>query len=191
MYCKLCEALLHYLTVVAEANTKYTDSILIHNYAYFVEAMGSRGVRSINKFVSICALQRVEAETRYINWMISYECPGMSNLFDRIGGVSGRVNKEELGLYVPRKEVMAVFKDLNAKTFQANIVNMRKRLEKHCGTVEARELNLIDDIWGAITSRLMKIFNQLEDVGQASYQIHSELTVEKVQELLDAYNDTL
>lgn len=180
-----------YLTAVTEANPKHTDVILIHNYAFFVETMGNRGVRSLNKYVSVCALQRVEAETRYINWMISYECPGMSNLFDRIGGVSGRVNKEELGLYVPRKEVVAVFKDLNAKSFHSNIVNMYKRLAKHCSSNESRELNLIEDIWGAITSRLLKIFNQLEDVGQASYQIQSELSVDKVQDILDAFHNSM
>ena len=72
MYGRLCEALLTWLDTVADANTKYFDVILIHNLGFFVDTMGLRGVRSVNKYVSSSMLKRAEAESRYINWMIAY-----------------------------------------------------------------------------------------------------------------------
>lgn len=190
MYCKLCEALLAWLDTVADANVKYFDVILIHNLGYFVDTMGLRGVRSLNKYVSSSMLKRAEAESRYINWMIAYECPGMSNLADRINGVSGRVNKEELGLYVPRKEVTAVFKELTPKALEANIISMKKRLEKHCGSSEGKEMHLASNMWGVLKSRVVKIFKLLEDVGQNSYQTHCELNVDMIRKIFDNHVNT-
>ena len=83
---------------------------------------------------------------------------------------------------------MAVFKDLNAKSLEANIVNIKKRLEKHCDCGEGKELNLVGNIWSAITSRLLKIFAQLEEVGQASYQIHCEVTVELLEKIFQKHH---
>ena len=100
MYTELCDYLLKWLDSVAGANEKYYDVILIHNLGYFVDTMGLRGIRAINKYVGVALEKRAEAEGRYVNWMISYECPGMSSLSDRISSVSGRVNKEELGISI-------------------------------------------------------------------------------------------
>ena len=102
MYIDLCDYLLKWLEKVAQANNKYYDVILIYNLGYFVESMGMRGLRVVNKYVGSCMEKKAEAEKRYVSWMISYECPGMATLSDRISGVSGRVNKEELALYVSR-----------------------------------------------------------------------------------------
>lgn len=101
-YSRLCEALLKWLNTVAEANSKYYDITLIHNLGYFVESMGQRGIPAINRYVSLSMLQRTEAEARYVSWMVSYECPGLCGLTDRINNVVGRVSAEELALYVPR-----------------------------------------------------------------------------------------
>jgi len=46
-------------------------------------------------------------------------------------GVGSRVHGEELSLYIRRKDVMTVVEELDAKTLEANIHTLRKRLAKH------------------------------------------------------------
>ena len=46
-------------------------------------------------------------------------------------GVGSKVHGEELSLYIRRKDVLNVVKELDLKTLEINIATMRKRLEKH------------------------------------------------------------
>lgn len=157
---KLCEALFAWIDSTAASLPKYKDVLLLHNYGFFMETMGNRRTVGtvFDKYVSLAIVNKASAEERYVSWMISYEFPTMSSLADRIASIRGRVQNDELALYVPRysvivtlckpllyrlmllfccrKDVVKVFKDIDGKVLGASLVLMRKRLEKHCGATQ-------------------------------------------------------
>lgn len=63
--------------------------------------------------------------------MVEYELPSLASLATRLEGVGSRVGAEELSLYIRRKDVLAVMKELEQKSVETVISTLRKRLEKH------------------------------------------------------------
>jgi hypothetical protein len=76
--------------------------VKILNFNYLIEAASPMGVQALEKFGLYAAQQVRDAEKRYVQWMIAYEFPALSNLATRVEGVGGRVNEEELSLYIRR-----------------------------------------------------------------------------------------
>lgn len=66
------------------------------------------------------------------------------------------------------------------------MVNMRKRLEKHCGSVDAKELRTASLLWSAIKTKVLKMIQLLDDVGQSSYQLTLGISPEAAKKLFDA-----
>jgi hypothetical protein len=58
-------------------------------------------------------------------------------------GVGNRVREEELALYVRRKDVVSVVKELDSKTLENSIGKMYQRLEKHFSSAEDQDLDLV------------------------------------------------
>lgn len=129
---KLAKELFSWLTLTSKQSDKYCDKIKITNFTFFEKAVAPMNIAILENFVSFAAQQKSEAVARYVNWMVSYEFPALSALAVRMDGVGNRVNEEELSLYIRRKDVLNVVKEVeNVKVLEANIVTLRKRLEKH------------------------------------------------------------
>jgi effector-binding domain-containing protein len=75
--------------------------------------------------------------------MVSYAFPALSVLASRMEGVGNRVREEELALYVRRKDVVSVVKELDSKTLENSIGKMYQRLEKHFSSAEDQDLDLV------------------------------------------------
>ena len=129
---KLAKELFSWLTLTSKQSEKYCDKIKITNFTFFEKAITPMNIAILENFVSFAAQQKSEAVARYVNWMVSYEFPALSALAVRMDGVGNRVNEEELSLYIRRKDVLNVVKEVeNVKVLEANIITLRKRLEKH------------------------------------------------------------
>ncbi len=129
---KLAKELFTWLAAVAKQSDKYADKIKIVNYSYFEAALLPLNLPILENFVTYAAQQKVEAMARYVNWMVSYEFPALSALAVRMDGVGHRVNEEELSLYIRRKDVLNVVKEVEVvKTLEVNISSLRRRLVKH------------------------------------------------------------
>lgn len=125
--------LLVWLNQVSEQNEKYSHKIKVANYSYFaaqVQRMQEQ-VPLLESFSSYARQQVEEAEVKYVNWMVAYEFPALSALATRMDGVGSRVNEEELSLYIRRRDVINVVKELDQRHVESSISALWKRLLKH------------------------------------------------------------
>jgi len=88
-------------------------------------------VEILESFVSNATQVRQESMVKYVNWMVAYEFPALSALAIRLDGVGKKVHDEELSLYIRRKDVLNVVKELELKSLENMVITMRKRLLKH------------------------------------------------------------
>ena len=130
---RLAKEMFHWLTVVAAQNDKYADKMKITNYGYFMLVVPQLQLPGdvLDSYVANATQQRNEAVARYVHWMVEYEFPSLSSLAVRLDGLGKRVNEEELSLYIRRKDVLNVVKELEMKTLESMVSTMRKRLAKH------------------------------------------------------------
>ena len=112
---------------------------------------------SINSFLQHIQSLLNTAQQEYIIWMISYEFPGIGLLIDRMNSVGARVSKNELALFVWRQDVVKLAKDLEPKTMENSILNMRKRLRKHFESPDLESLQIQGFIWVLLKAKLTKI----------------------------------
>lgn len=88
-------------------------------------------LEALDSFMINATQQRHESMGRYVHWMVSYEYPALSALAVRLDGLGRKVNEEELSLYIRRKDVLNVVKELEVKGLESKVSTLRKRLEKH------------------------------------------------------------
>lgn len=120
-----------WLSTVANSSEKYADKVKITNCSFFLHAMSLLNVPTLRTFVLNSNQQVHDSTVRYLHWMVEYEFPSLSALAGRIEGVSNKVSDEELSLYIRRKDVLNVVKELEARTIDNMVSNLRKRVEKH------------------------------------------------------------
>jgi hypothetical protein len=98
----------------AAQSEKYQDAILIQNLVFFEKAIQSRASSNLFEILSSLLSEShrklIEAEVRYLDWMIGYEFPAFASLSTRIFGIEKRANREELSLYVRRYTVLLLLK---------------------------------------------------------------------------------
>eukprot|EP00981_Chlorochromonas_danica_P009700 scaffold2799_cov159-Ochromonas_danica.AAC.17 len=126
-----------------------------------------------------------DSMVRYLHWMVEYEFPSLSALASRIEGVSNKVSDEELSLYIRRKDVLNVVKELEARTIDNMVSNLRKRVEKHFRSEFDSDLRLVDKLWLQLKERVVGILSKLEAAALASYQISLEVGPGKVAQAFD------
>jgi hypothetical protein len=127
----LAKELFLWLNTFARQNEKYTDKIKIANLSFFRLSMSRWSVSVLQSFLASATQQIEDSTIRYINWMVEYEFPALSALAIRMDGVGNRVSDEGLSVYIRRKDVLNVIKELEQKAIDVVINNLRKRLEKH------------------------------------------------------------
>jgi hypothetical protein len=99
---RLAKEIFSWIATLAAQNEKYEGVVKLQNFGYFIEAISSLGVTSLDKFVDYATQQVKDAEVKYVQWMVSYEFPALSALTSRVEGVGGKVKEEELSLYIRR-----------------------------------------------------------------------------------------
>lgn len=128
---KLAKELFSWLTSIARQSDKYSDKVKIVNLRFFQLSISQLHVPVLDSFV-VSAVQQVnDCIIRYINWMVEYEFPSLSALASRMEGVGTKISNDELAVYIRRKDVLNVIKELETKPLEVVILNLRKRLEKH------------------------------------------------------------
>ena len=179
--------LLQWIEGVAALNDKYADIVRVQNFGFFALAVGPLGVPALEKFVTVAAQQRRDAEARYVLWMVSYSFPQLSALMARMDSVGTRVREDELALYVRRKDVVSVVKELDDRHLADSVGKMYKRLEKHCLSADDNDLDLVAALWRKIRDRVSGILLQLEEAALASYQIELAVTPKMVKETFNKF----
>lgn len=188
VFFRLAKELFKWVTSVADSNDKYRDVVKMHNFGFFEETVGPLGIPFLARFVTYAGQQRAEAETKYVQWMVSYEFPELAALASRMEGVGARVKPEELALYVRRKDVLHVISMLDAKKVDAGVASMRSRLEKHCDASEAQGAALRAALWGVLTNRVVGVMRRLGEAAFASYQITLDLSAAAVAEMFQKHD---
>ncbi len=128
---KLCKELLSWLATISKQNEKYTDKVKIVNLVFFQMTIPAMNVPILQSFVTYVNQQIQESMVKYVQWMVEYEFPSLSALAIRLDGVGKKVSDEDLSLYIRRKDVLNVIKELESKTLDSMVSNLAKRLEKH------------------------------------------------------------
>ena len=126
-----CKELLSWLNIVAVQNDKYADKIKVANLSYFLQMIPPMHLDYLDNYEASASQQLSDALHRYTDWMVQYEFPSLSALAVRLDGVGRKVNEEELSLYIRRKDVLNVVKELEMRTLESMVVTMYKRLLKH------------------------------------------------------------
>jgi len=186
LFYRLAKEIFHWLTAIADSNEKYKEIVKMHNYSFFEDTIGAMNIPFLEKFVTYAGQQRREAESKYTQWMITYEFPELSSLATRMEGVGTRVKIEELALYVRRKDVLSVVALLDQKKLEAGITTMRSRLEKHCDAQDEHH-SLRNRTWIALRDRVVGILVRLAEAAMASYQISLDVSPRQVQALFDKF----
>lgn len=169
---KVVKEVLKAIEITATSNEKYTDVVRMHNYMYLDKSMKALDVECLQKYLALAGKGYTESESKYIQWMISYEFPSLIELSTRMDGIVNRVRDEELSLYIKRRDVLAAVKDLDPKKMEALIVSMRSRLLKHCYIPDDTMNNeIVSVVWAKITSRMVSILTRIADVASVSYQM--------------------
>jgi hypothetical protein len=127
----MARELLSWLTTVSKSNEKYVDKVKLTNLVYFHLSLSELNVPCLQQFITYAQQQIQETSVRYINWMVEYEFPSLSALAVRIDGIGKKVNDEDLSLYIRRKDVLSVIKELENKTLDSLVSSLSKRIEKH------------------------------------------------------------
>jgi hypothetical protein len=185
LFAKLARDLFLWLNTFARQSDKYTEKIKITNLTFFRLSMTAFDVPVLESFVTSAVQQVEEAVVKYINWMVQYEFPALSALARRMDGVGSRVNDEELSVYIRRKDVLNVIKELEHKTIDVVVTNLRKRLEKHYKSEFDGECRLVATLWTKLRDRMVGILTKLDTAASVSYQIQLEISPGKVAELFD------
>ncbi len=128
---KLCKELLSWLSTVAKQNEKYVDKVKLVNLIFFQLTIPALNVPILQSFVTYVNQQIQESTSKYVHWMVEYEFPSLSALAIRLDGVGKKVSDEDLSLYIRRKDVLNVIKELESKTLDSMVSSLAKRLEKH------------------------------------------------------------
>lgn len=102
----IAQAMMVWIVGLANQNDKYKEVVLIQNLNFLAAASQTfptvAAVQCLASFVAIVEQGRLEAEERYVTWMVAYEFPTLSLLTKRMAGISARVRGEELALYIRR-----------------------------------------------------------------------------------------
>lgn len=183
---RIAKELMSWLATTANASDKYADKVRIANLSFFLHALsGAAQTSALESFVQYATQQMRDSVVRYLHWMVEYEFPSLSALAGRIEGVSSKVSDDELSLYIRRKDVLSVVKELEARTVDAMIASLRKRLEKHFKCDVDAELHLVDSLWLQLRERVVTILHKLETAATVSYQIVLEVGPRQVAQAFD------
>lgn len=190
MIATIAKELFSWLHTISQQNEKYADIFKLQNYAFFEETLvnAQETFTSLKAFIDDAVEGRIENENKYILWMVTYEFPSLANLANRLEGVGRRVREEELALYIRRKDVLNVVRDLDIKKLESSVSTMRKRLEKHCDSSEDSELQLVSKLWNKIKSKIVDIVQKLETAASVSYQLAVEVSPQVVSSTFDKYS---
>ena len=131
LYTSIAQELFDFVSATAKQSDKYADKVRLVNFGYFVHSVKPRKVAVLDRFVASASLQYDKALAKYQSWMVAYEFPSLASLAMRLDGIGKRVNDEELSLYIRRKDIKSVIKELELKCLEQKVSTMRKRLEKH------------------------------------------------------------
>jgi len=185
---KLVKEVFDYIYKIASLNEKYSDVVKIHNFTFFVESMKQLDLPFLDTYMTTASRERMESGEKYIKWMVAYEFANLADLVTRMEGVGSRVREEELGLYVRRKDVQVVAKELDQHKFVDNgIKNMKKRLQKHFNAVDYKDIGLLSIIWAKIKGRMLDIITRLDHIAQASYQISLSIDSKTIDKYFDQH----
>eukprot|EP01038_Epipyxis_sp_PR26KG_P007336 gene7336-10000_t len=185
---RITKELFSWLNSLALSSDKYQDKIKLINFTFFINTIKNRNINILDSFISAAIAQQKESTNKYVNWMVSYEMPALSQLAVRMDGIGSKVNEEELSLYIRRKDVIGVVKELDMKTLENSIINMKKRLDKHFKSDFDTELHLVSDTWIRIKERVVGILTRLEEAALVSYQIKLEIGPSIVQQLFQKHS---
>lgn len=131
MLTRIAKELFVFIAAVAKQSDKYIDKVRLVNFGYFVHSMKPRKVAVLDPFLASASSQYDDALSKYQSWMVTYEFPSLASLAARLDGIGKRVNDEELSLYIRRKDITNVIKELEMKTLEQKVGALRRRLEKH------------------------------------------------------------
>ena len=187
----LAKELLNWLNDMAQQNDKYANIFKLQNLKYFIDFLTplQSSIMSLKKFINYSTIQKLEIESKYVLWMVTYEFPSLSDLAIRMEGIGGRVREEELSLYIRRKDVLTVVKELDAKKLDLSVSELRKRLQKHCDSTDIQDLKLIPLLWRKIRDKTVDIVKKVELCASVSYQITLDIGPHHVSVSFDKYGN--
>jgi hypothetical protein len=157
------------------------------NLSFFHASVTELNVTCLQQFVIYADQQIQESSVRYVNWMVEYELPSLSALALRIDGIGKKVDNEDLSLYIRRKDVLSVIKELDSKSLDALVSSLAKRIEKHFKSDNNQDLSVLPRMWNALKERIVGIVSKLEAAASVSYQINLDVKPEQLTLLFDQY----
>jgi hypothetical protein len=104
MFQRLCKKLFQWLDLMVEDNEKYADASKIQNYTYFEESMRLRGISAFDPFITQAVTMKTDAMNKYIEWMLVYELPILTDIGIKVDLASSKIGRESGGLelYIKR-----------------------------------------------------------------------------------------
>lgn len=132
MFIRIAKELFVFISAAAKQSDKYIDKLRVVNFGYFIHSVKPRRVAVLDPFLSEASSQYDDALSKYQTWMVTYEFPSLASLAVRLDGIGKRVSDDELSLYIRRKDITNVIKEVEQmKSLELKVGALRKRLEKH------------------------------------------------------------
>lgn len=183
---QVAKEVFNHVETVAASNDKYVDVVRVRNYTYLLKVIPTNSsIKCLGKFIQFAEKEMTDSRKKYIMWMLEYEFPALSELIQRLEDIRSRVKDEELSVYVRRKDVLAVVKDLDKKKLDESLVNMKKRLEKHFSSSDDINLGIPKQLWLMLKEKMVATFNKLEECVVHSYQLALEVDCAYVSLVFD------
>ena len=191
-YRQLMEGLIDWLeTNVVTQNQKYADVLRITNYSYLLDVFQEIKFKqktppSIHSHLQSMKERLDESRTHYINWMVAYEFPILTSIFNRFGNLltnSHNTSLPDLGLFASKEEISSLGisdGELTTKSLQLKLKSMKKRYEKHFDkTIKSLVVGCDhSDIWDLIRKKFLDILHRVHESAQVSFQLSFHKAVE-------------
>lgn len=183
---QVAKEVFNHIETVAASNDKYVDVVRVRNYTYLLKVIPTNSnIKSLEKFIQFASKEVTDSHKKYIKWMLEYEFPALSDLMQRLDDIRSRVKDEELSVYIRRKDVIAVTKDLDKKKVEELVINMKKRLEKHFSCPDDVNLGIPRQLWMMLKEKMVAILGRLEECAVSSYQLALDVDGAYVSALFD------
>eukprot|EP00752_Nemacystus_decipiens_P018748 g16809.t1 len=109
-YQKLVIALFNHIEEVASGNPKYEHMVRLENYHFFAATIRPLKVEVLDEYVEQAESLQDLATTRYLEWLVGYQFPALTQFFARVEELVLTVGAADVTYHEPRRNLESTLK---------------------------------------------------------------------------------
>eukprot|EP00903_Cladosiphon_okamuranus_P005971 g5895.t1 len=166
-YQKLVIALFNHIEEVASGNPKYEHMVRLENYHFFAATIRPLKVQVLHEYVEQAESLQELATTRYLEWLVGYQFPALTQFFARVEELVVTVGVGDVTYHEPRRNLESTLKKQgDMKVLSEGLRATHQRMVKHV----TREGQLLGPLWAKLSDTLFAMFSRYEELCTMCYQ---------------------